>query len=80
MKYTQISLKLPEEVLDKVDSVAKNKYKKRSEIMREALVEYVAVHNEAEKVLSGKERIKKLRSLMADIGPTHAAKEHDTVF
>ncbi len=79
MKYTQISLKLPEEVLGKVDSVAKSKYKKRSEIIREAVVAYVAADRRG-KNKSGDELLKDWMALSTDMGPTDAAKEHDTVF
>jgi predicted transcriptional regulator len=79
MKYTQISLKLPEEVLDKVDSVAKKSYKKRSEIIREAVVAYVAA-GRGNKKNSGDDLLKKWMTRSVDMGPTDAVKEHDTVF
>jgi len=41
MKYTQISLKLPKKMLKKYDQEAKARYKKRSELMREALICYI---------------------------------------
>lgn len=41
MKYTQISLKLPKKMLKKYDQEAKIRYKKRSELMREALISYI---------------------------------------
>jgi predicted transcriptional regulator len=80
MKYTQISLKLPEEVLDKVDSVAKNSYKKRSEIIREAVVAYVAAGRGNKGKKSGDDLLKDWMARSVDMGPTDAVKEHDTVF
>ncbi|MBU4202137.1 MAG: hypothetical protein L6243_03680 [Candidatus Altiarchaeales archaeon] len=41
MEYTQISLKLPKKVLKRYDQEARFRYKKRSELMREALVSYI---------------------------------------
>jgi predicted transcriptional regulator len=79
MRYTQISLKLPEEVLDKVDSVAKNSYKKRSEIIREAVVAYVAAGRSKGKK-SGDDLLRDWMARSVDMGPTDAVKEHDAVF
>jgi metal-responsive CopG/Arc/MetJ family transcriptional regulator len=80
MKYSQISLKLPEEVLDKVDKVAKSRYKKRSEVIREAVVAYVGAHHEGTKKTSNKAWGRRFHSLITDMGPTDAVREHDTVF
>ena len=52
MDYTQISLKLPKKMLKKYDQEAKARYKKRSELMREALVSYI------EPQIYGKEKVK----------------------
>lgn len=82
MTYNQISLKLPKEILQRLDMEAKSRYKKRSEMIREAIFSYIGVHKELsiKEKLKDDELLKKWMKNTVDIGKTHAVKEHDTVF
>lgn len=79
--YNQISLKLPKEILKKLDVEAKIRYKKRSELIREAILSYIGIHKELPKEkLKGDKLLRKWMSSTVDIGKTNAVKEHDIVF
>jgi len=40
MTYEQISVKLPKELLQRLDDISKKSFKKRSELIREGIVEF----------------------------------------
>ncbi len=46
MMYKQISLKLPKGILERLDMESKSRYKKRSEVIREAILSYIGIHKE----------------------------------
>ncbi|MEA3254261.1 MAG: ribbon-helix-helix domain-containing protein [Candidatus Altiarchaeota archaeon] len=80
MTYKQISLKLPEEILDRVDMVAKSRYKKRSEVIREAVLAYISLYKQKSIEKEGDALLRKWMNKVVDIGPTNAAREHDLIF
>lgn len=80
MTYKQISLKLPEEILSKVDMVAKSRYKKRSEVIREAVLVYISLYKQKSIEKEGDALLRKWMKNVVDIGPTDAAREHDLIF
>ena len=80
MTYKQISLKLPEEILSKVDMVAKSRYKKRSEVIREAVLAYISLYKQKSIEKEGDALLRKWMKNVVDIGPTNAAREHDLIF
>ena len=80
MTYKQISLKLPEEILDRVDTVAKSRYKKRSEVIREAVLAYISLYKQKSIEREGDALLRKWMKNVVDIGPTNAAREHDLIF
>ena len=80
MTYKQISLKLPDEILNRVDVIAKNRYKKRSEIIREAILSYIGAYKKGFEKTEGVDLLKEWMGTSVDVGPTNAKKEHDLVF
>lgn len=78
--YKQISLRLPKEILDRLDIVAKSRYKKRSEVIREAILTYIGLYKRKPMEKTGDELLKKWMKSVVDMGPTNAAEEHDLIF
>ncbi len=63
-----------------MDLEARNRYKKRSEVIREAILSYLGAYKEPPtENLRGDRLLKKWMKNTVDIGKTHAVKEHDLV-
>jgi len=76
MTYKQISLKLPDEILEKVDRIAKSRYKKRSEVIREAILSYTGTETYREKETQTREPLIDLLENPSEKGPrTNCVKE-----
>jgi len=80
MKYKQISLRLPDSVLSDIDMFAGRMYKKRSEVIREAVLAYLGIYKRrSTEGVRGDKLLRKWMKHVVDLGPTNAAKEHDLI-
>jgi len=79
MEYKQISLRLPDTVLSDIDLFARKTYKKRSEVIREAILVYLNVYKKRSTKMKGDKLLKEWMKHVVDLGPTNATKEHDMI-